>query len=271
MANDYKIVQGAYAAWKLTIRGEDEAVVTTWTDSAVLAATCWPGDDQAELFAPSVEWISAAAGTIKLSVSEAQSAALAVGSYPINVTITGSDGPITRPAGMLRVEPAPGDATARTVYNTLDDMKRHAGSWLESLQRSTTDQTGYREERADAREEFEEHLHMHYKGAGSLYRMERGWMATRMGGKDEYLADELAADHLLVTARIKEWCSLRAIMSVCARQIDADDGDKWAKATDYFERRAERLLPSIVAEIDTDGDGEGDFAINLGSVPRIRG
>lgn len=275
MANQLSLVQGSYGAWLLTLRNESDAVITTWTGSATLSATCWRGDDQASLFSPTVAWETPASGTIRLSVSAAQSATLTVGRYLVNLSVTGTDGAIIQPVGELAVLPAPGSGTARTTYATYDDMARHAGGWLAKLQRADTDQTGFLEERADARAEFEERLHACFD-PDTTFRVDSldhlypdNWRRTGM--RDDWLIAALLANKLLVTQRIKDICSLLALSRICKRQISPTEDKGYANAASHFASEANNLMAMTTVEIDTNADGVGDVTIHLGTLPRIRG
>lgn len=275
MANEMEVVIGGRLAKKLTLLDELDAPIATYTADAPLAIDCWRGDDQAALFQPSAAWIDASAGTIAMTISEAQSLALSVGRYQLLLTVTGSAGAAKHAIGWLDVRPAPGSAVARPVYCSWDEAKRYAGSWAEKLQRADSDQTGFAEERADAREEFDDLLHAHYRGgqvdALTGLRSLNSWTRARTGLKSPWLVEQLAADRLLVTKAIRECCSLMALAMVCRRQIDPAKDGGYARAASYFATRADDLAATITAEIDVDGDGVGDQAIILGAVDSLKG
>lgn len=276
MGNELEVVRGAALSKRLTLLDENDAAITTYTGAATLAADCWRGDDQSALFHPSVAWLDAPAGTIAFTVDAADSSGLAPGVYSLLLWITAGGDPVSRPIGNLRVLPAPGSGTARPVYCTWDEVKRLAGSWAEKLQRADTDQTGFAEERADARQELEEKLHAAWRPDFQDGRVQTSYddlyypwsRLTQL--KDPWLIAALEADQLLVTSRIRDWCGYHALSLICQRQINPAKDEGYAAAAAYYASKADSLAAMIVAEIDTDNDGQGDVPIRLNAMRVVR-
>jgi hypothetical protein len=275
MANELSVAIGGRLSKTLTILDSNDNAITSYTGSATLSIECWRGDDQASLFSPTAAWISAAAGTISCVISAAQSTTLTVGRYNLMLTVTGTDGPAKYQFGFLDVTPAPGSGTVRATYQTWDQTKRYAGSWAEKLQRADSDQTGFAEERADARQEFESLLHAHNRGSGggltSSFGAYEPLSTGRNGFRDSWLTTALAANKLLVTKPIIECCALMTLASICRRQIDPSKSDGYSAAASYFAARADDIAATISAEIDDNADGYGDVIIHLGTTDTLRG
>lgn len=273
MSDELTIERGADGSWLLEIDDVDDAAVATFTGAEPLTCSVWAGDDQAALCTPTAAWATPPQFT--LSVSAAQSAALLPGSYRIQLAIAVAGGLVRkRTFGPLVVRPSPGSAAARPVYCTRDELLREAGSWAERLLRADVDQAGFAEERADAREEFEEWVHLHYRGVGNGLGAAWGayspWTYRRGGFRDPWLVAQLAANNLMATRRVVQCVACLALAKVCQRQIDPGKEDGWAQAMRSYARRAESIAATLHVEIDTNGDGRGDVIIPLGTADSIR-
>ena len=274
-ASALEVMVGADAAWKLTLRDRASKPITTYTSAAALSAACWQGDDQAALFSPSATWIDPASGTIALAVSAAQTATLTAGVYDLLIAITAGGLTAKRPiAGGLRVLPSPGSALPRLVYSTYDDMRRHAGRWLDAMQRSDADQTGFAEERADARNDLDDLIQRHYRGSGntlgSALTGYSPWSGLRYGFASTWLQGILDGGGLIVTKQVREYCSLNAIAAVCRRQVAPEKDGGYLRAAGHFALRADNLAASLSCGIDCNADGLADLVIHLGTVDRLR-
>jgi hypothetical protein len=278
MAIELPIEIGADVSYVLEIDDLNDAQVTTYNGTETLTCACWRGDDQAVLFAPAVSWATAALGQFNFAVSAAQSGTLTPGRYNLQLTITSGGVARKKTFGWLIVKPSPGSATARPVYQTWDETKFYAGSWLEKLQRLDTDQTGFAEERGRARASFEQLLHNAWRGDNVVVRQTRfafpygvNWANRRSPLRDPQLITWLAANQLLVTDEIKEWCAYATIALICRRQINPMKDDGYGAAASWYATRADTLAATLTPEIDTDGDGLGDIPIPLGTIDMLKG
>lgn len=144
--------RGGFTETLVQLRDSDGVAVTNkYTGTEVLALTIWAGDDRSPvtLTTSGVFWSDANAGTIHISIEQVDSATFDVGTYLLSVHIT--DGGKVRKCfeSWLKIETAPGTATAPITYCTADRMKRFAGQILDNLQ-DESDQAGFAEQRAQA-------------------------------------------------------------------------------------------------------------------------
>lgn len=123
---------GSAWSWPLQIQdGDGDGVDCT---GAAISATCWRGDDTAELFAPSAAWDDEAEGTFTLSDDGSGTATLAPGRYPVQVVVTPSGGDAVRhDVGYLEVTASPGSRLTGLTYATWDDMLSVGGDVLANL------------------------------------------------------------------------------------------------------------------------------------------
>ena len=272
-ARGLEIVRGSKGAWKVPIRDRAGRLVTTYTGSATLLCECWRGDDQAVLFSPAAAWIDPAVGAVRIDVTAAQSAAPTPGTYNLVLGITTTGDPVKRPiGGGLRVLPGPGVATARPAYTTFDDLKRYAGKWLDALLRLDVDQAGFAEERADAREALDELIQEYYRGGNYAWSYGVGYTPiVNAGQSDAWLQEQLDADRLIVSRKVREWCSRFALAIICGRQVDFGKENGFHRAASHFALTADDLATTMSPELDLDGDGRADLTVHFGTINRIRG
>lgn len=262
-----------------------EAYATNrWAPGDTLTAACWRGDDQASSFTPTPTWVSAAAGTMRVTIAGASTTSLAPGRYLIRVTATDvSDANRVFEVWRANLDllASPGSGTTPDVYGTYDDMRRVAGAWLADLQESGSDQTGFAEQRGAARAWFDGILQRHYRRDTGVARQDSldhllVGIGARYGEHDTTLQDWLDDDRLVLTTpagkRIVECVSRYAVALVCEAQISGKPDDVWRDRARMFRSRAQNDVASITAEIDTTtvADGVGDLVIDLGTADRLR-
>ncbi len=118
-----------------------------------LEAIVWQGADSAAYFSPTVAWLSAAAGTITLSVASGQTASLTPGVYPLEVTVI-PNGTTTRLRVLdtwMELRSSPGSSSMPPVYCSYQDLvDAGGGKWLETL-RQAEGLANFTRERARAR------------------------------------------------------------------------------------------------------------------------
>src|SRR5258707_978232 len=143
---------GADVTRTLTLRTTAGNAVTSYTSAATLAAKCWQGDDQANLFSPSVAWNDPSAGTIELALAGSQTASLAAGRYKVLLEITASGRTAKGVVAILALGDSPGSATTPPVYGTLKDMEDLATGWIDDLMSLDINTTNFLNQRALARQ-----------------------------------------------------------------------------------------------------------------------
>lgn len=255
------IRQGDAAAWTVTLRGSDGLPLTgVYAGTETLAARVWPGDDQAVSFTPAAAWLSASDGTVDLSVTGAQTAGVSPGEYRLQVRITDGGSTYSAFEATLAIAAAPGAGTAPAVYCTLDDLHRYGRHALLELQ-DQNDQAGWAEQRAEARQWFEDVLHACDRGANETGL---GWgvrsrVRARERGRNPWLVTQLAADLLIVTRPIREAVACYALSLILVSRPEL---------AGPYRMRANELAKTIVAEIDTNADGVGDYVIDCTAAGR---
>lgn len=255
-----------------------------WASGDTLTAACWRGDDQASSFVPTAAWVSAAAGTIRVTIAAASTTSLASGRYLIRVTATDvsdSNRVFEVWRANLDLISSPGSGTTPDVYGTYDDMRRVAGAWLADLQESGSDQTGFAEQRGSARAWMDGIIQRHYRRDTGVSRQDNldhllSAPGVRYGEHDVTLQDWLDDDRLVLTTpagkRIVDCVSRYAVALVCEAQISGKPDDVWKDRARTFRARAANDVRTITAEIDTTtvADGVGDLVIDLGVTDRLR-
>jgi hypothetical protein len=256
-------------------------VVTTYTEAAELLAEVWTGDDQETLFEPTVEWESVDEGKVRITFASADTETLAEGDYPVMLSITASGLTAKRRIALLRVSLAPGTAEPRPVYCTYGDMLRYAGGLAADLG-DISDQTGFADERADARSEIDETLmsRVEWQLTNRVQRADpfHAWDFTRTwnptldsdGGNTSELEDfrdYLSDGKLRTDARLKEIAARLSVALVYDRQsasgaaVIAGRGNEFKATAAEFRRRALMMLYGWVGWIDADEDGVYEYKL----------
>jgi hypothetical protein len=267
-------VIGSDAAWKLTLRDQDDAAITTYTSGATLASSCWPGDDRANTFSPTAAWIDASLGTIRLSIAAAQTASLSPGIYNLQLSIAASGSTVKQNLPGLKLLPSPGSATAPKAYCSLQDLLRVFRP-LSELQDLDSDQTGFAEQRGLARIWFDELLQRHFRpssgGLTSHQRAISNWGGSwRSGQRSIYLSGLLDADKLLLANAsgqpnsIPHCVAHHAVGLILQDQLGSVGETSYQKVARRMFAEADRLAGLIVAEVDSNNDGLPDIHIDLG-------
>ncbi len=243
----------------------------TYTGAATLAGSVWPGDAQAELFAPTVTWVSPSTPSVLIVATAAQTATLATGDYPVLVTVTEGGFAQKEIACYIRVTPAPGAGTAAAVYCTATDLFNEI-PWLRDLQ-SPDDQAGFAEARADARAWVDSVILSRLPGGNAGFGP-RELVGDGTGQRD-WIKAKLDDDGLILTdatgKQIKRAACLCAAYRVLSRQVGERGEDTYQALGDTMRREAESILSTGLAWIDTDDDGTGELAIDLSVVRCGRG
>lgn len=254
-----------------------------FTGDEALAASVWPGDDRAQSFAPTVTWLDASARTITVEWPGSATASMAPGRYLMELRIgSGTDAPGVNVA-YVDLQPSPGSGTAPKVYCTADDMRRVA-PWIDEVQ-TTSDQAGFAEQRAMARNDFDKVVQTRYVRAefdreDSLDHFLDGLPKYQAGEDDATLQGWLDDDRLVLTGptgeMVKRWNAYTAVSHVCMAQIGAGPDNQYSKRAAYFSAKADGLLCGMTVGIDTtededgEGDGVADIFVPLGRTRTIR-
>jgi hypothetical protein len=275
----FPAVIGAYRKVKLTLP------IGTYTGAETLAASVWPGDDQPELFAPTVAWLVAADRTMTLEWDGTLTEDLAPGRYLVELRITSGGNTVKLRAGIVELMSTPGVGVTLSAYCTADDMRKIA-PWIDEIQ-AQSDQAGFAEQRAMARDDFDRLVQTHYGGADfdredSLDQfLSSGGYGWDAGEDDATLQELLDDDRLVLTGPtgkvVVRWNAYTAVAHVCQSQIGANPDSPYASRARYCMAMADELLCSLTVGIDTStdgkdgaGDGVPDVFVPLGRTRTIR-
>jgi hypothetical protein len=103
---------------------------------------------------------------------------------------------------------------------------------------------------------FEGHSTLAFAWGGGV-----GW--RRSLGPSTTLITYLAANKLIVRRQVIEACAFKAASFIGMRQMGM--GGNFTAFGQYCRDMASRLMCSITAEVDLNGDGVGELFINLGA------
>lgn len=270
-----QLTTGAYGAWKLTLKRPDGTVETGFGSGATLAGAIWPGEDRASLVTPTLSWIDASAGAIKLEVSSAQSAALGPGRYQVQVSITagGKTTTISSAAGLLEwldVTASPGSAGALKVYAGLVDLYAYVPALRHFADQLAGTMSNFERERARARSWLDDAILGRdrprdlIRGRSSKFFGLPLYLAPGYDIPNPWLRDQLAADALIVRDITREIVSRKAAAYACEGQLGSGDVSPIQRLGQREDLKAETLLAGYVAEIDTNGDGAADYWVRVG-------
>lgn len=266
------------AEYILYLEGDGD-LTGLFTGSETIAATLWSGDDQTIAATLAAAWVPGTAATcapaIKLTATAATVGTLSPGAWRVQVVIDPAGGKhhALPPGAYLTLTAAPGSATALAVYCTAEDLYREFAC-LDQL-RSCHDQTGFAEQRALAREWTDAVIQACWRGG---YQDSLGMPSPHDGPHvDRWLQERLDAGALIRTSpngrRIVRANALYAIALVARPQFSRaeDQGYSFQRIAREYDARAESLIRSSVAELDTTGDGHADIVISLSITRVLRG
>jgi hypothetical protein len=242
----------------------------------ILSATVSAGQDQPVLLTLFPTWVDPAAATYMVSLDDADTAALKPALFQIQVTATRAGRTAVIANAQLEVQPSAGAAAAIPIYGTFQDMLLYA-SWIQAIQ-SENDLAGFLGHRGRARTWLDDALVDRFKirsvgmqlgdpGSGAFFmgfpldtqptKWFRGILAenTGVGGSSA----------LIVTGTVKEAVSKMAIHYVLADQVTRDPESPYIKLAGGFARAAVSCLKSLRAEVDINGDGYGEYIVNMGA------
>lgn len=263
------------AVYPLTLKGRNRvSLAGTFTGSETLAATIWAGDDLAGGITPTLAWDTSIAGnpasatepvlllTVPASILTSWSAGIF--SYQCRANTTTE---LAR--GTIQFTLAPGSGVAPKTYCSAEDLRRCC-PWIDDLQHPGQ-QSGFAEERGQAREWVDQCLHAHDGRSASLANWEGGWLVGDMGRRSSWLQTQLDADKLMLRPEIVRANAYYAVSLVLRTQLGSREKTPYQSLAAEYRGMAEATLLTTVAELDTNADGEGDYAIPLNRLRVLRG
>lgn len=260
--------QNADGAWVVTALDATGAAVA-FDPSDGLECKVWSGADSAVLFSPTAAWLSAPAGTITLSVTAAQTAALKPGVYPLEVTALPHSTALRLPVldAWFQVGPRPGVAALPPVYGTYQDLVDYGGgAWIETL-RQKEGLANFVRERARARGYLDSLIVKKFRPwAGRTIHWSETTIVGPPDARNPTIRDYLAAGALMLTDNISEIVALKALEMICRQRITLESDDKFASRASYFQALCRNRVLCTSAELDINADGLADYAFNLAVV-----
>jgi hypothetical protein len=271
---ELRVIKGTSASWEIQGRNRLSGTVPVAFDASVpISARAWPGDDQAVLLEPAAAWTDAPACKVRISVVDADTADVEPGVYRCQVVaeLAGRAVPIAEAAFVVLA--APGTAVAPKVYCTAGDLHREC-TWIGQFLNVGEDQAGFAEQRAEAREWFDDLILAGRPSTGYSQRFP-GVLTWGRGGllADPWLTAILAGGGLMLTGprgrkavRANAYYALSRILGTMI-----GPGDKLAAQGRLYAVRAANAVKSMVVELDADGDGVADLAVPLCVTYTLRG
>jgi hypothetical protein len=288
-----QVVQGCSLDPQLQVPNPADFI--PWTDlnpspflsSDVLAATVWAGEDQAPLLTLVPTWVDVAAAIYQISLTNAQTAGLTVGTYRLQVTFTRSGRSGSIGNCRLEIQSAAGTAAAGATYATGEQLLMFA-PWIQD-NLDDNDETNYLAQRVRARSWIDDIFVGRFKPGGVWQLGDAGSTAYFCSfgidqGPQKWLWDILAANTgkvpsvgppipgtiysgtaLICRDQVVEIVSKRALYYILSHQISKDGKNPYQRLARQFRAEADGLLKVLRAEIDLSGDGYGDFNINCGA------
>ena len=282
MSNPASIAQGIAGSFVVQLVDGNGNPYTQYAGTEDLAGSVRIGENYPALFAPTLAWISGPLGTISVAIATAQTAALDIGRYWLELHLADLSADLYE--GWLEVTYSVGTATGLVTYGSFQAMLDMAPA-IEKFQRQN-DLAGFAAQQNAARRWFEDLLHRHHKSHDDLstdYTV--GWVGYGYGGpcrstavgwrdgrRSQWLVTQLAAGALIASDQVVEAVTCYAVALLYDRQSMAvSDGTTYARIARKFFGRAEDVASNITAELLTTDNPPRRFVIRLGTIDTLEG
>lgn len=269
--NKLQVFRGSSADWTFEARLRSDVAPAGLAETDPIAARLWPGDARPPLATPTAAWVDAAAGRFRVSLSDAQTAALEPGVYRVIVSATRGGKTADLVVFAVEVLASPGEAEAAAVYCTAEDLEDQLG-WVRQLLDTKTDSTGFLRQRKLAREWLDALILRAYSGSRVDDHLAGFVGAAGPLLPDPWISGLLESGGLVLTGpmgrKLVRACASYSLWLICNAQ--AAGSDQMKKAAAGFKREARKAL-YCTAGIDTNGDGRPELGIWLGNVNVIEG
>jgi hypothetical protein len=263
------IVAQAGSDWVRTFmaNGDDGTPATGLLSSDSLSCVIWAGDTQGPLFNPAIAWDSnVGPPQYVITGAAAQTSALTPGVYRGIATV--SRGSQSGPIGefWLELTESPGTGTPPPSYCSADDVR----FWLPNADAymGRWGTAGFILERGIARNWYDDAIIRNCPGNsyGGLTAHEaaiiNGFGSSLLPSR--LLLSYLKNNAVLVTPAVVEANAKYAAGLICSRIIPRSKDDTVRARGIELMIEAETKAINTVVQIDTNGDGFGDWAIPLG-------
>lgn len=246
---------------------------TAFVLTDVLAGELWTGDDRTPAASPAAAW-DLDPPDYRLTITPADTAGLVPGTYRVRVTATRGADTVEILRESVELLAVAGTAAPIPVYCTYEDMALHC-SWIGQYLDTGEDQTGFAEQRGEARAWLDGLiLRAQPRGGGlNLISTQNYWTWNSGGGGydgsglavDQVMRGYLDAGGLVLTGgngrQAVRACACYAIALVFGAMPDPS----MQKFAGLFMRKAHSEASTLVVEIDSDADGVSEYAIALSS------
>lgn len=280
---------GADADYRLMLKDSHDRVITTYGPSAMLTASCWPGDDQPATFAPTATWIDATSGTIQLHIAGSQTALLEPGQFNLRLIVTA--GGVVRSYDLppLTLLSTAGTGLPLRSYTNLRRILRLV-PWIETLESSDPRLvSNFGQEQYEASRWLDaqvmsragrilEHQAVRH-GPMSVVTpitITTGYDGGTSYGESIYpdltiktQLDQIQAyldtDKLMLDAdgaMARRITGYRTVYEVLEDQIGKQGLTTYQDLAAMYRHRANRLLIAWIARIDTDADGVANLELS---------
>ena len=262
--DQWDVAQGSQLTIDVTLRDGSGNPITVYDGTQTLASTLSPGWLFASVASPATTWVTPSAGLIAVTLSNAQTTALAQGKYYLRTRLTDGTALVDAYEAAITIKPSPGSASFPATYTSYTDLLNYGKAWLRQLQ-TADDGAGFIVEQGRARSWLEDCAHAHFRVASMVMMVGgQGVGPRRSGARSVYLTQQLAANTLMITDQVKEAVSKKALAFICESQLDGSDGSaRFAKLARMYHSQADYLATTIVIQLDTNGDGYSDITIDL--------
>jgi hypothetical protein len=278
-----QVAQGAARDWILQIHNAtpdgppwsvDNPSPFRLTD--LITTTLSAGQDQAPLLTLTPTWLDVVAATYTLSIDNAQSGAIVPSMYYATTAVArgGKSGEASR--FRIQILSSAGTRLTGPVYCTFQQLVNYA-AWIQDLQ-DTNDMAGFLGQRVRARSWLDDVLVSRYRpGGGYLLPGDPGSGAYYVGAgslntSTKWFRDILAANTgvdggtaLICHDQVIEIVCSYAIYLICRDEVSRRDDNPYIKLGSGFYRSASSMVKTLIAEVDTNADGIGEYMINCGA------
>jgi hypothetical protein len=266
----FAIRQGEALPIAVQLSDDQGNPVTKYTGLEPLAAAIWPGGNLPAAFMPAANWVSGPAGQLTILVTSGQTAGLDEGRYTGTLSLTDPvAGPVEVYNWSMDVLAAPGTATTPPVYCQFSDLLTYGKGWVRSLQ-SQDEDAGFATERGRARSWLDDLVINAWEVSFPIGVGDPGYGAVLVGQNpgqlpSVWIRQQLAAGGLVLRDLVVEIVAKKALAFICEGQMGASGSTfDFAKLGRWYSREANELVKTLRAEIDADGNGYPQFAMNLG-------
>lgn len=259
----------AGAPARVLVEARDAAGAPVPFDGAEpLRVEMWDGAALAALpVVPTATHVPGSPGSVAVSVSAVQSAALPVGIRRLRLSVltAGDWWPILD--GAVEVEDSPGADAPESVYSSLRDL-REVAAWTVGTS-ARGDATDYLPQRAAARAWLDDAILSRIRYSTirpDLVRIVTAWSPA--DGPDPWFLGKLAVGALVVDRAIRRTCSLQAAALIAESRVGVDNraSDPWPARAAALRDDARRALLTLRVGLDLDADGKADFFLHMGRV-----